>query len=68
MKQEDCKYLQRKQNGMQVILQFPRKSQHEERIKREVKEILFEILQEYLMKNFLTIHDHRKGEVVHEQK
>lgn len=53
---------------MQVILQFPRKSQHEERIKREVKEILFEILQECLMKNFLTIHDHRKGEVVHEQK
>ena len=35
MKQEDCKRLERKQNGMQVILEFPRKPENEEDIKRK---------------------------------
>lgn len=61
MKQEDCKRLERKQNGMQVILEFPRKSEKEENIKREVKGILSIILQEHLIKN-------REKEVMHERK
>ena len=46
MEQEGCKYLERGQNGMQVILKFPEKPEeeegikNEEKIKREVKEIL----------------------------
>ena len=51
MKQEGCKRLELKQNGMQVILEFPRNSEQEEKIKREVKEILSGILREYLIKN-----------------
>lgn len=61
MKQEDCKRLERKQNGMQVILEFPRKSEKEENIKREVKGVLSIILQEYLVKN-------GEKEAVHERK
>ncbi len=59
MKQEDCRRLERKQNGMQVILEFPRKSEREEEIKREVKGILSAILQEDLIKN-------REKETAHE--
>ncbi len=55
MKQEDFNYLERKKNGMQVILKFPRNSEHEEEIKREAKEILSGILQEHFMKNSVTI-------------
>ncbi len=50
--------MERKQNGMQVILEFPGKPEKEEdlkkeeNIKREVKGILSIILQEHLMKNF----------------
>ena len=55
MKQEDYNYLERKNNGMQVILKFPRNSEHEEKITREVKEILSGILQEHLMKNSVTL-------------
>ena len=54
MKQEGCKRLELKQNGMQVILEFPRNSEQEEKIKREVKEILSGILREYLIKNSIT--------------
>ncbi len=58
MEQEGWKRLERKQNGMQVILEFPGKPEKEEdlkkeeNIKREVKGILSIILQEHLMKNF----------------
>ncbi len=55
MKQEDCKCLELKQNGVRVILEFPRKSENEEKIKREVKEILSGILQEHLTKISVTI-------------
>lgn len=67
MKQEGCKRLERKQNGMQVILEFPRKSEKEEdlkkeeNVKREVKGVLFIILQEHLKKN-------GEKEAVHERK
>ncbi len=67
MNQEDWKRLERKQNGMKVILEFPRKSEREEDIKneenmeREVKGVLSIVLQEYLMKN-------GEKEVVHERK
>lgn len=50
MKQQDYKYLELKQNGMQVILEFTGKSENEENIKREVKEILSYVLQEHLTK------------------
>lgn len=33
---------------MRLILEFAKNSENEETIKREVKEILFEMLQEYL--------------------
>lgn len=48
MKQEDCKRLEISQNGIQVILEFPKEAKNEENIKREVKEILSGILQEHL--------------------
>lgn len=51
MKQEECKRLKLKRNNMQVILEFPKKSEHEENIKKEVKEILSHILQDYLTKD-----------------
>ena len=35
MEQEGCKYLERGQNGMQVILKFPEKPEEEEGIKNE---------------------------------
>ena len=54
MKQEDYKRLETEQNGMQVMLEFPRESKNEERIKREVKEILSYVLQEHFTKNFQT--------------
>ena len=57
MEQEGCKRLELKQNGMQVILEFPRNSEQEEKIKREVKEILSGILQEYLVKHPATVQE-----------
>ncbi len=74
MKQEGCKCLERKQNGVQVILEFPRKPENEEDIKkeektkREVKEILSGILQEHLLKNSILIQKPEKGEAVHGRK
>lgn len=52
MKQEDCKRLELSQNGIQVILEFPKETKNEENIKREVKEILSGILQEHLTEIF----------------
>ena len=63
MEQEGCKYLERGQNGMQEILKFPEKPEeeegikNEEKIKREVKEILSGILQEYLVKHPATVQE-----------
>lgn len=50
MGQEGYEHLERKQNNMQLILEFPKKPENEETIKREVKEILSGILLEYLKK------------------
>lgn len=57
MRQDDCKRLELEQNGMQVVLEFPTESENEENIKREVKEILSHILQEYLTKNMYHSSD-----------
>lgn len=51
MKQEECKRLELERDGIQVVLEFPKESENEENIKKEVKEILFHILQDYLTKN-----------------
>lgn len=56
MQEDNCRQMELKKNGMQVILKFPKESEQEEQIKKEVKEILFQILQEKLANN------HRKGE------
>lgn len=50
MKQESCNRLKLEQNGMRVILEFPKESPDEETIKKEVKKLLSYILQEHLSK------------------
>jgi len=50
MQEGDYRQMEMEQNGMQVILKFPKVSNDEERVKREVKEILSNILQEQLIK------------------
>ena len=50
MNEESDKQLQMEKNGMQIILKFPNESKEGECIKREVKEILSNILQESLAK------------------
>jgi hypothetical protein len=50
MKQEDFRRLERKQNDMNVTLEFPKEPEKEENIKREVKGILSNILQEHITK------------------
>lgn len=50
MQEEDCRQMEMEQNGMRVILKFPKVSNNEEHVKREVKEILSNILQEQLIK------------------
>ncbi len=54
MKQEEYQRLELEQNGMQVVLEFPTESGNDEKIKREVKEML---LQEQLTKNFYYSSD-----------
>ena len=39
MDQEGCKRLEREQNGIQLILEFPEGLEEEETIKKEVKDI-----------------------------
>lgn len=51
MKQEEYRRSELEQNGMQVLLEFPKESEHDDNIKKEVREILAHILQEYLTKN-----------------
>lgn len=51
MKEEDYRKVEIEQNNMQIILNFPKKSKDEEdSIKKEVKQILSDMLQEYLAK------------------
>ncbi len=57
MKQEKYQRLELEQNSMQVVLEFPTESGNDEKIKREVKEILFHILQEYFTKNMYYSSD-----------
>lgn len=57
MKQEEYQRLELEQNGMQVVLEFPTESGNDEKIKREVKEILSHILQEYFIKNMYYFSD-----------
>lgn len=57
MRQDDCRRLELEQNGMQVVLEFPTESGNDEKIKREVKEVLSHILQEYLTKNMYCSSD-----------
>lgn len=49
MKDDDCRQIKMEQNDMQVILKFPKKSKNDENIKREVKDILSNILREQLI-------------------
>ncbi|MEY8234744.1 hypothetical protein AALA36_03330 [Lachnospiraceae bacterium 66-29] len=57
MKQEKYQRLELEQNGMQVVLEFPTESGNDEKIKKEVKEILFHVLQEYFTKNMYYSSD-----------
>lgn len=57
MKQEKYQRLELEQNGRQVVLEFPKESGNDEKIKREVKEILSHILQEYFIKNMYYSSD-----------
>ncbi len=51
MKEEDYTKVEVEQKDMQIILKFPKKSNYEEdTIKKEVKQILSDMLQEYLTK------------------
>ncbi len=52
MQEEEYKQFEIKQNGMTIILEFPKKPVGEETIKKEVKSVLSYVLQEYLEKNF----------------
>lgn len=63
MEKKDCRKIELEQNGMQIVLEFPRKlkqgqpkgeeykkmrePKEEECIEKEVKQILADILQEY---------------------
>lgn len=52
MKEEDYRKVKIEREGMQMILKFPKKSNDEEdNIKKEVKQILSNMLQEYLAKS-----------------
>ncbi len=44
----DYRQVEMKRNGMQVIMKFPKDSKNEKDIRREAKELLFHIFQEYL--------------------
>lgn len=50
MKEEDCRQIEMVQNNMRVILRFPKESDKDEHVKREMKEILSGILKEQLAK------------------
>ncbi len=52
MDQEGCKRMEREQNGIQLILEFPEGLEEEETIKKEVKDILTGLLQEHMAKFF----------------
>lgn len=47
MSQKNYSYIERKQDGLSIILQFPAKTEQEEPIKAEIKAILCNILNEY---------------------
>ena len=57
MKQEKYQRLELEQNSMQVVLEFPTESGNDEKIKREVKELLFHKHQEYFTKNMYYSSD-----------
>lgn len=48
MNQNEYNCLELKQNNMHIILEFPKEPEKEEHIKREVKGILSNILQEHI--------------------
>lgn len=48
MQEESCKQLKTEYGKMQMILKFPEKQPEEEKIQKEVKQILSNILEEYI--------------------
>lgn len=50
MNQKEYNCLELKQNNMHIILEFPKEPEKEEIIKKEVKGILSDILQEHITK------------------
>lgn len=50
MKQDDFKKVEVMQGSMKVILEFPKQSEQDETIKREVRSLLSSTLQEHLQK------------------
>lgn len=48
MKEENYEQLEMEHGGMQMILKFPKEQKGEEHIKKDVKQILSNILQEYI--------------------
>lgn len=50
MEQDDFKKVEVMQGSMKIILEFPRQSEQDETIKREVRFILSSTLQEHLQK------------------
>lgn len=50
MKQDNFKKVEVMQGSMKVILEFPKQSEQDETIKREVRSILSSTLQEHLQK------------------
>lgn len=51
MKKEEYRQVEIKGNEMPIILEFPQKTDNEKCIKNEIKDILFNILNEYLEKS-----------------
>lgn len=47
MSQKKYSYIESKQDGLSITLQFPAKTEQEEPIKAEIKDILCNILNEY---------------------
>lgn len=51
MERENYRRVEMQQDIMQVILEFPTKQEDDGGIKEEVKQILIDILQDYITKN-----------------
>lgn len=47
MSQENYKYIEKMQDGLSIILEFPANTGFEEQVKSEIKDILCHVLNEY---------------------